>query len=170
MNNNEQPSHRNENPATPKIICAILTVITLGTIILGFYLKNPFIIIVGIFPAAIYEAIRTEGYYTKAGSIIILLAVIFEILALKGIIKFNLANFFNRETMYFSGYFITLGEISIIFPALAAIISIVLFFRTYGIYTKWLAILLLVSSIALLYLVNKEGLIDLIRTQNYMFY
>lgn len=168
--NNQPQHHRDENPAVPKIICGILTIITIATILLGFYLKNPFIIIVGIFPAAIYEAIRTEGYYTKIGSIIILLAVILEILALKGIIKFNLANFFNQETMYFSGYFITLGEISIIFPALAAIISIVLFFRTYGIYTKWLAILLLASSISLLYLVNKEGLVDLIRTQNYYFY
>lgn len=158
-----------ENSTTPKIICTILTIITLATIILGFYLKNPFIIIVGIFPAAIYEAIRTEGFYTKAGSIIILLAVILEILALRGIIKFNLANFFNQETMYFSGYYITLGDVIMIFPALAAIISLVLFFRTYGIYTKWLSILLLASSVCLLYLVNKEGLIDLIRTQNYFY-
>ena len=160
----------NENSPTPKIICAILTLVTLVTILLGFYYKNPFIIIVGIFPAAIYEAIRTEGYYTKAGSIIILLAVILEILALKGIIKFNLANFFNQETLYFSGYFIRLGEITVIFPVLAAIISLVLFFRTYGIYTKWLSILLLASSVCLIYLINKEGLFDLLRTQNYYFY
>ena len=48
-----------ENPAIPKIICGILTVVTITTILLGFYLKNPFIIIVGIFPAAIYEMLRT---------------------------------------------------------------------------------------------------------------
>ncbi len=168
--NNKPTAHPKENYTTPKIICAILTLVTLITILLGFYFKNPYYIILGIFPAAIYEAVRTEGYYTKAGSIIILLAVILEILAIKGLIKFNLADFLNQETIYFSGYFITLGEISIIFPALAAIISLVLFFRTYGIYTKWLSILLLASSMCLLYLVNKESLIDLIRNQNYFFY
>ena len=159
-----------ENPKTPKIICAILTLVTLITILLGFYFKNPYYIILGIFPAAIYEAVRTEGYYTKFGSLIILAAVILEILALRGIIKFNLANFFNQENLYFSGYFIKLGEITMIFPALAAIASLILLFRTYGIYTKWLSILLLASSVCLLYLVNKESLFDLIRTQNHFYY
>lgn len=166
----QQSEKPQENPQIPKIVCAICTLITLATILLGFHYKNPFIIIVGIFPAAIYESVRTEGYYTKAGSIIILIAVILEILALKGIIKFNLANFFNQETLYFSGYFIKLGEITVIFPVLAAIISLVLLFRTYGIYTKWLSVLLLASSICLIYLINKEGLFDLLRTQNYYFY
>lgn len=169
MNSEENQEHKKENPNTPKIICGILTIITIATIILGFYLKNPYYIIIGIFPVAIYEAMRTEGFYTKAGSIIILLAVILEILALRGIIKFNLANFLNQETMYFSGYYITLGEISVIFPALAVIVSFVLLLRTYGIYTKWLSVLLILSSLSLLYLVNKEGLIDLIRTQNFYF-
>ncbi len=168
MNNQPQP-HQNENPAIPKIICGILTVITLVSILLGFYLKNPFIIIVGIFPAAIYEAIRTEGYYTKTGSIIVLILVILEILAIKGLIKLNLAQWTGTGTTYFSGYIIPLGEITFIFPAVAAIISFVLLLRTYGIYTKWLAFLLLASSVCLLYLVNKETLFELLKTQRYYY-
>lgn len=163
-------SQRKENPAIPKIICGILTLVTITTILLGFYLKNPFIIICGIFPAAIYEMVRTEGYYTRSGSIIITILVILEILAIKGILKFNIANWMGREQVYFSGYWLPLGDITFIFPAVAVIISIVLFFRTYGIYTKWLAILLLASSACLLYLVNKETLFELIRTQNTFFY
>lgn len=165
----DQQNQSQENRKAPLIICLILTLITLATIIIGFYFKNPYYIILGIFPAAIYEAIRTEGYYTKAGSIIILAAVILEILVLKGLIRFNLASFFNQENIYFSGYLIKLGEISLIFPALAAIISVVLLIRTYGIYTKWLAILLLASSICLLYIVNREGLFEIIRNQNFYY-
>lgn len=47
--NDSKPKERSN---TPKIILGILTIVTLATIILGFYLKNPFIIILGIFPAA----------------------------------------------------------------------------------------------------------------------
>jgi hypothetical protein len=162
---NQNDSKPKENPKIPKIVCAILTLTTLITILLGFYLKNPFVIIVGIFPAAIYEAWRTEGFYTKSGSIIILALVILEILAIKGLIKINLANFFGREEMYFSGHWLPLGDITFIFPAVATIVSLTLLWRTYGIYTKWLAVLLLASSAVLLYLVNKEALLELIKAQ-----
>lgn len=167
MDQNE--SKPKENPAIPKIICGILTLATIATILLGFYYKNPFIIICGIIPAAIYEMVRTEGYYTRSSSIIITILVILEVLAIKGVIKFNLANWMGRDQAYFGGYWLPLGDITFIFPAVAVILSIVLFFRTYGVYTKWLAILLLASSACLLYLVNKETLFELIRTQNYYY-
>ena len=156
-----------EDRRIPLTICLVLTVFTLVTIILGFYLKNPFILIIGILPVAIYEAIRTEGYYTKAGSIAVMVLVILEILAIKGIIKLNLANLLGQGEVYFSGYFLPLGELTFIFPIVAAIISLVLIRRTYGIYTKWLSVLLLSSSLCLLYLVNKESLFELLRYQRY---
>jgi hypothetical protein len=166
--NNENQTKK-DNPALAKTLCIILSIITLITIILGFYLRSPYIVILGIIPVAIYEAVRTEGFYTKAGSIAISILVIIEIFAIKGLFRFNLASFMGRDTMYFSGYYLPLGDIVFIFPAVAAIISLVLFFRTYGIYTKWLSILLLLSSIALIYIVNKDILYELIRTQNYYF-
>ena len=166
----DRESKPRENPKVPKIVCAILTVVTIMTILLGFYLKNPFIIICGIFPVAIYEATRTEGHYTRAGSFFILILVILEILAIKGFIKLNLSHFFGREETFFSGYIIPLGDIVFIFPAIASIISFVLVLRTWGIYTKWLAFLLLASSVALLYIVNKETLFDLLRSQGSYYY
>ena len=156
-----------EDRRIPLTLCLILTVSILVTIILGFYLKNPLIIIIGIVPAAIYEAIRTEGYYTKAGSIAVMVLVILEILAIRGLIKLNLANLIGAGEIYFSGYFLPLGELTFIFPIAAAIISLVLIRRTYGIYTKWLSVLLLISSLCLLYLVNKESLFELLRYRPY---
>lgn len=161
--------NKNDNPRLAIILCACLTVVTLVTIILGFYLKNPYIVILGILPAAIYETVRTEGYYTKAGSILIMVLTLLEILAIRGWIHFDLASALGRDTIYFSGYILPLGNIVFIFPAVAAIISVVLFFRTYGPYTKWLSILLLLSSATLIYLLSKESLFDLIRSQSYYF-
>ena len=163
----EENIHKIEDRRIPLTICLVLSAITLITIILGFYLKNPLIIIIGIVPAAIYEAIRTEGYYTKAGSIAVMVLVLLEILAIKGLIKLNLANLLGQGEIYFSGYILTLGELTFIFPVVAAIISLVLIRRTYGIYTKWLSVLLLLSSLCLLYLVNKESLFELLRYQPY---
>lgn len=167
--NNETPSQSKENSATPKIICVILTIVTLGTILLGLYFKNPYYIILGIFPAAIYEAIRTEGYYTKIASAGIAILVTLEILALRNVIHYNLATFFGQEQIYFSGYFLPLGDLIFVFPLIAIFLSLILAWRTYGQYTKWLAILLLLSSISLLYLINKESLFDLLRNQRYFF-
>lgn len=166
---NEESPQKTENTKLPKILCWVFTFITLITVVLGFYLKNPFIIICGIVPVAIYEAIRTEGYYTKAGSIAVAILVILEILAIKGLIKLNLAQVIGQSDVYFSGYILPLGEITFIFPAIAALISLVLLRRTYGIYTKWLSVLLLISSISLVYLVNREILFELIRNQRYWF-
>lgn len=165
----QNDSKPRENPKVPKIVCSILTLVTIAAIFLGFYLKNPFIVILGIFPAAIYEAWRTEGYYTKAGSIIIMVLVILEIFAMKGTITFNLADFMGRNEAFFGGYWLPLGNITFIFPVIAVLISLLLIFRTYGVYTKWLAILLLLSSFSLLYLVNKETLFELLRMQNSYF-
>lgn len=164
---NSESNEKNSDLA--KTICLICSVVTLITIILGLIYKNPFIIIIGFLPAAIYEAIRTEGFYTKSGSIAIMILVVLEIFAIRGVLKFNLANFFQSSEIYFAGYFLPLGELSLVFPVLAAIISLVLFIRTYGIYTKWLSILLLLSSIALAYVVNKDILFDLIKNTRYYY-
>ena len=156
-----------ENPKIPRLVCLILTIFTLTTILAGFFWHNPFIIILGILPAALYEAIRTEGYSTRAGSIAIFILVILEIFAIKGIIKINLAQMLGREQIYLASNWLPLGDIVFVFPTIAAIISFMLLVRTYGIYTKWLSVLLLASSICLLYMVNKNILMDLIGNQVY---
>ena len=148
---------------TPVIICTILTIFALLTLILGFLFKNPYFIIAGIVPAALYEAWRTEGFFTKAASAGIVILVILEILAILNVFTINLANTLQQEEAYVYGYYIQLGDIKFVFPAAAVVLSIVLIYYTYGKYTKWLSVLLLISSIGLLYLVNKQGLIEIIK-------
>ena len=151
-------------------ISIIITVFTLITLVVGLWIKNPFWIIAGIVPAAAYEAWRTEGYYTKIASGAIAVLVILEIFAIMGVINFNLADLFGSSETYFSGYFIPLGELTLIFPFAAVLLSLILVRRTYGPYTKWLSILLIASSAALLWVVNKDGLMEILRTSTSGYY
>lgn len=148
---------------TPTTICIFCSVFALGFILLSFGLNNPYLILIGFFPAVVYEVIRTAGIYTKAASIIILLLTILEALALKGIIKFNLATFLNQETGYIKGYWVPLGELTTVFPLITVILSILLFQRTIGRYTKWLSIIILISSVALVWQIDKDVLMGIIR-------
>jgi hypothetical protein len=149
---------------TPTILCAVFSVFALVAILLSFYFKSPYLILAGYFPAVVYEAVRTGGPYTKAASAGMMLLIILEALALKGIIKFNLAEFLDQETAYIKGYWLPLGEIVTVFPMVTSILAILLFRRTIGRYTKWLSIIILAGSIALLWQINKESLIEIVRT------
>jgi hypothetical protein len=149
---------------TPTILCIIFSIFALLAIFLSFYLQNPYLILVGYFPAVVYEAMRTAGPYTKAASAGMVLLIILEALAIKGVIQFNLADFLGKETAYIKGYWLPLGEIITIFPLITIVLAILLFQRTIGRYTKWLSVIILVSSVALLWQINKEALIEIIRT------
>lgn len=149
---------------TPTNICIFCSLFALSFIFLSFGLNNPYLILIGYFPAVVYEAIRTAGPYTKFASVGMVFLTILEALALKGIIKFNLATFLDQETAYVKGYWLPLGSVTFVFPLLIIVLSILLFQRTAGRYTKWLSIIILISSVALLLQIDKGALIEAIRT------
>lgn len=149
---------------TPATICILCSLFALAFILLSFGFNNPYLILIGYFPAVVYEAIRTAGPYTKLASVGMLLLIILEALALAGIINFNLATFLDQETAYVKGYWIPLGDVAFVFPLITVVLAILLFQRTAGRYTKWLSIIILVSSAALLLQVDKGALMEAIRT------
>jgi hypothetical protein len=158
MENAYETNQPEGNTKIPAIICTIITILVVIGLIASIIFKNPYYIIISMFLAAIYELWRTEGYYTKMESLGILVLVILEVLALKGIIKLDLAKELNTKEIYLAYRQFPLGDIRIILPIGMALVSLGLLWRTYGAYTKWLSILLVISSLVLLYLVNKAGL------------
>ena len=158
---------KREGGKTATTVCYVLTGIAIITLIVGIWLKNPYWVIAGIVPSALYEAWRTEGYYTKIASVVIAGLSVLEIFAILGTIKFNLAELAGQNYAYVAGENIPLGDIRFVFPIIAVILSIALVRRTYGKYTKWLSILLVASSIALLFIVNKNALTEILRLQLY---
>jgi len=151
--------------ATP--ICIVLSILVIIGIIWGIIVHNPLIITLFLVPATGYEAYRTEGEGTRWASFVLLALVLAEIICITFKINFDIASWLGGSTAYFAGYFLPLGDIKVIFPLVIIFLSIYLFFRTIGKYTKWLAILLLISAIAIVYVINPDILKHLLRFQVY---
>jgi hypothetical protein len=133
------------------LICTICTILALIGIVLGLIWHNPLFVIFFLMPTVGYEIYRTEGASTKFSSIAIAVVLIAELLLIIFHVNYDLIKFFGTEQEYVAGYSVPLGDIKVVGPFLLAILSIILFIRTYGVYTKWLAVIIFVSSFAIVY-------------------
>lgn len=132
-------------------ICFVLSVIALAGIIVGIIKNAPLITISSIMPTIIYEVYRTEGVSTKAASWGLLAVFIIEIVLIAAKINFDLSSILGIKEKYIGGYRVPLGDVKTMGPAIMAILSIVLFIRTNGIYTKWLAVIIIITSLVIVY-------------------
>jgi hypothetical protein len=135
-------------------LCTLFMVIAIIGIILGFVFKLPIIPIILLMPTAIYEAYRTEGRSTKTASIILVVVLFAEIILVLFNIQFNVAEFLGSQRQYIGGFWVPLGDLRIVGPTIIAVLSVILFTRTRGIYTKWLAAVIFVTSFAIVYLID----------------
>jgi len=132
-------------------ISIILTVIAMVGVALGLLLDQSLIILFLLLPTIGYEVYRTEGDSTRFSSLALLGVSIAEILMIIFNVKFDLIKFFGVEEKYVAGYSIPLGDIKVVGPAVIAILSVILFTRTYGKYTKWLSAVIFIAAFAVIY-------------------
>jgi hypothetical protein len=137
-----------------KIICFILTIVAALGIIAGILLHNPLFAIGGLFPTVIYEVYRTEGKSTKWASWVLLGVLVLECLFIIMNVSFDLAAYFGLTGKHVAGYWVPFGDVKIVGPSLMAVLSIILFIRTFGPYTKWLAVVIFVTCFAIVYTIN----------------
>lgn len=135
--------------ATP--ICLGLTLLAGVGVLWGLNTINPLVIMLFLLPTVLYEVYRTEGVSTKAASWGLLIVFILEILFIVSNVSFDLASFLDVEQQYIAGHVIPLGDIKVVAPTIMAVLSAVLFTRTRGRYTKWLAVIIFVSSFTIVY-------------------
>jgi len=147
--------------ATP--ICAVLSIFALIGIIIGIAKSSPLIIIIFLLPTVIYEVYRTEGKSTKLASWLLLIVFIAEIILIAGSISFNLAEFLSMTEGRIGGYVVPLGDIKVVAPTIMAILAIILFVRTRGRYTKWLAAIIFITSFAIVYALDPAIFSELLR-------
>jgi len=147
--------------ATP--ICVTLSIITVIGIGIGLLARNPLIIAALLLPAVIYEVYRTEGESTIWSSWLILGAIIAEFVLVIFKINFDLASFLGTSSQYIAGYYVPLGDIKVIFPTVIGILSVILFLRTAGIYTKWLSVLIFLGALSIVYTIDPGLFQQLIR-------
>ncbi|MEW6526451.1 MAG: hypothetical protein AB1444_07295 [Spirochaetota bacterium] len=131
------------------IVCGSITVIAVIGCVIGIWLSMPIVIVLSIIPAIIYEIYRTEGVFTKIAS---WLALLVTIVALYVIYKNVMIDSIPFITKFISmPVSVKLVPAGLIAPVVLVIIAVFLFKRTAGIYTRWLALVILLTSIALFY-------------------
>ncbi|MFZ3107137.1 MAG: hypothetical protein WA105_07150, partial [Candidatus Hydromicrobium sp.] len=138
------------------LICTIVSILAIIGIVIGIWLSKPLIIVIFLIPAAAYEVYRTEGPSTVWASWVLLIVLILEIVLIVANINFDLASFFGESEKVVAGYTVPLGDIKIVGPIVMAVLSIILFVRTRGRYTKWLAVVIFITCFAIVYTINPE--------------
>jgi len=128
------------------LICGILTVIAALGAAASIYWTQPLAVIIAALPAAAYELYRTEGFSTRLASAGVLAVLVAEIVLVVGKIEINIARFVAKYTGS-----MPVVDAKLAGPVVIALLAIMLVRRTAGIYTKWLAVVLLGSAVALFY-------------------
>lgn len=137
------------------LICIILSIVAGIGILAGIFFKWPLIITITAIPAIVYEIYRTEGFFTKIVSflcLIIVLAVIFTTVTDSMLDLSKISDGISKSIPALHESM----QAAILGPILLVILSIFLFKRTSGFYTKWLSIIILMSSLALFYTGNTK--------------
>ncbi len=138
------------------LICTIVSILALIGIIIGILISKPLIIVILLFPAVIYEVYRTEGPSTRWASWFLLLLLILETVLIVANFSFDLVSFFGTSEAFVAGYSIPLGDVKIVGPIVIGILSIILFARTRGKYTKWLAATIFITCLAIIHTLSPE--------------
>jgi len=136
------------------LICSVLSILALAGIGGGVYWNLPIIIIAAMLPAVLYEIYRTEGLYTKGASLgmLVLLAVEAFLVFKKDPVK--ISEYLKKTGGVIKTSYLDMIDLTIAAPAIIAVLAFFLIRRTGGKYTIWLAVIILVTSIALIYTIN----------------
>jgi len=145
------------------LICIVVTILAAIGIIIGLLTLRPIITIIFLMPTVIYEVYRTEGKSTKWAAWVLLAVFIVEIILVATNISFNLATFFGVTEKWFAGYRVPLGDIKVVGPVIMAVLSIILFIRTRGRYTRWLAVIIFITCFAIVYTLDPTVFSRLVR-------
>jgi len=144
-------------------ICLVLTILALVGAVIGILRSNPLLTIFFLLPTVIYEAYRTEGQSTRRASWLLLLVLVAEIILIVGNISFNVAEFLGATEETVAGYAVPLGDLKVIAPAVMAVMAVILFTRTRGRYTRWLAVIIFFGAFAIVYTLDPAIFKTLVR-------
>ena len=133
------------------LICIILTVITLISLAAGYYTHRALIVAIAMLPLVGYEVYRKEGVSTIWASLGMLLMLALLLVLMIGNINFDLMKFLKSAGLPIQSF-----DIKMVIPAAMAYFAFVLIKRTAGIYTRWLAVVILIACVGLFFLMDPE--------------
>lgn len=134
------------------IICAGITCLAAAGIVVGIWNSKPLVTAVGIIPAILYEIYRTEGVFTRLASWMLLIVILAAIYGMYNNIMIDIVPYISK----FIAFPVSskLIPAALLAPVMLVVLAVFLFRRTAGIYTRWLAIVILITSIALFYCID----------------
>lgn len=136
--------------ATP--ICLGLTALAGLGVALGFVTDEVMWPVVLLVPTVAYEAYRTEGVSTRWASWLMLVLMIGLVVVVAFDIEYDVRELLGSNVAYIGGEDVPLGDIKVVFPAAMAILAVLLWGRTRGVYTRWLAGIIFVTAAVIVYL------------------
>lgn len=145
------------------LICAILSGIALVGIIIGLVAESPIVVLLAMAPSVVYEVYRTEGETTRWASWALAVVLVVEFILIVFNISIDVGGFLGSSTQEVAGYQIPLGDLRVVGPALIAVCALILIVRTRGVYTRWLAVNIIVCALALAYTLDTGVFTELLR-------
>jgi len=146
------------------LICLVLSAVAAAGIVLGFVTEEIMWPIGLLVPTVAYEAYRTEGASTRWASWTLAALMVALIVVVLFDIDYDLRQLFGSGAAYIGGEDVPLGDVKVVFPAAMAVLAVVLWSRTRGIYTRWLAGIIFVTAAVIVYLRAPADLTNLLNT------
>ncbi len=144
------------------LICTAITIVAGLGILVGLVTGNVLWPLILLFPAVAYQAYRTEGESTRWASwMLVVLLVTTVVLILWGV-EYDLRQLLGQEEAYVAGRVVPLGDVKMVMPAVMSICAVILLVRTRGRYTRWLAVVIFVASLFIVYSIDPEAIGTLI--------
>lgn len=144
--------------ATP--ICIGLSVLALVGIVVGFATDEPLYPIGFLVPTVGYEAYRTEGKSTRWASWMLVVLLVSVVITRLFELEFDLRELVGADIVRVGEQNVPLGDLSVVLPALMVVLAAVLWTRTRGVYTRWLAAIIFVTSVIVVHLAAPEAVGD----------
>ena len=123
-------------------------------IIGGYLFSLPIITLILLLPAVLYEVYRTEGISTKIASLLVLLLVAVQMIIIFSGVDIYLSEHLGALAQYTPAVLLEFSHVSIAIPIITAIVAAYLVIRTRGVYTRWLALVIIVVSLAVIFIVE----------------
>lgn len=145
------------------LICGILSAVVVIGVIVGLLAKSPIVVLLAMAPSVVYEVYRTEGESTRWASWTLAGVLVVEFFLIVFKVSIDIGAFLGQSTEVVAGYTIPLGDLRVVGPALIAVCALILIVRTRGVYTRWLAVNIIVAALALTYVLDPSVASELLR-------
>jgi hypothetical protein len=145
------------------LISIVVTLIAVAGLVLAFLTGKVLWGVVLLLPTVAYEAYRTGGETTRWASWAMLILLLGTVALLVFNINYDLRNLLGQQQTTVAGQVVPLGDVKMVLPALMGVCALILLIRTRGRFTKWLALVIFVAAVVIVYLIDPVAMRELLQ-------